>query len=160
MSVFTEAEQSYLEGQPLGRLTTIGPDGGPQTRPVSFTYDRSRDCIDIGGRNLTTSRKYRNIIADPRVSFLVDDLASTDPWEPRALEIRGTAEIVIADPVREGFSGDLIRIWPARIIAVGLDTKRFAPPHTRNGVTGPIAHEEGDARCLHYQSSTRTTSFD
>jgi pyridoxamine 5'-phosphate oxidase family protein len=144
MGVFTEAEQSYLENQPLGRLATTGPDGSPQTRPVSFTYNRELDCIDIGGRNLTTSRKYRNVVADPRVSFLVDDLASTDPWTPRAIEIRGTAQTLVARPVRDGFTGDLIRIWPARIIAMGLDTEPFAAPHTRNVVTGPAPETGAD----------------
>src|SRR5258708_2577926 len=76
MTMFTDAEQSYLDSQPLGRLATLGPDGSPQTRPVGYTYNRELNTIDIGGHNLTASRKYRNIQADARVSFVVDDLAS------------------------------------------------------------------------------------
>jgi pyridoxamine 5'-phosphate oxidase family protein len=134
MNVFTDAEQSYLDSQPLGRLATLGPDGAPQTRPVGYTYNRDLNTIDIGGHNLAVSRKYRNIQADNRVSFVIDDLASTTPWSPRGIEIRGTAEILIADPLRPGFTADLIRIHPVRVLAWGLDTNAFAAPHARNVV--------------------------
>lgn len=132
MSVFTEAEQSYLDSQPLGRLSTLGPDKGPQTRPVGFSYNRELDTIDVGGRNLSASQKFRNIQADGRVSIVIDDLASVDPWSPRGIEIRGVAEVLTADPLRPGFTPDLIRIRPARVLAWGLDTDAYAPPHARN----------------------------
>lgn len=45
---------------------------------------------------------------------MVDDLASTDPWRPRAIEIRGLAE-AISDPE------PLIRIHPDRVVSWGLD---------------------------------------
>ncbi len=132
MTVFTDAEQSYLDSQPLGRLATLGPDGAPQTRPVGYTYNHDLNTIDIGGHNLAASRKYRNIQVDPRVSFVVDDLASITPWKPRGIEIRGTAEILTADALRPGFTADLIRIHPARVLAWGLDTDAFAAPHARD----------------------------
>jgi pyridoxamine 5'-phosphate oxidase family protein len=136
MTVFTDAEQRYLDGQPLGRLATIGPDGAPQTRPVGFGYNRDLDTIDIGGHNLVTSRKYRNIQADARVSFVVDDLASITPWRPRGIEIRGTAELLAADPLRPGVTAHLIRIHPVRVLSWGLDTDAFAPPHSRDVAPG------------------------
>jgi hypothetical protein len=43
-----------------------------------------------------------------------DDLASTDPWRPCGIEIRGRAETV-TEP------HPLIRIHPDRVIAWGLD---------------------------------------
>jgi pyridoxamine 5'-phosphate oxidase family protein len=132
MSVFTEAERAYLGGQPLGRLATLAPDGSPHNRPVGFAWNAEFDTIDIGGRNLAASRKYRNIVADPRVSLVVDDLATTNPWSPRGIEIRGTAEVLTAEPLRPGFTSDLIRIHPVRILAWGLDTGAFAPPRARN----------------------------
>ena len=132
MSMFTDAEQSYLDSQPLGRLATLGPDGAPQTRPVGYTYNRELNTIDIGGHNLATSRKFRNIQADARVSFVVDDLASVNPWSPRGIEIRGLAETLTADPLRPGFTSDLIRIRPTRVLAWGLDTNAYAPPNARN----------------------------
>ncbi|MEH1168414.1 PPOX class F420-dependent oxidoreductase [Micromonospora sp. CPCC 205539] len=132
MSAFTEAENTYLDSQRLGRLATLGPGGAPQARPVAFTLNRDLGTVDIGGHRLASSRKYRNIQTDNRIAFVVDDLASTDPWSPRGIEIRGTAELLVADPLRPGFSAELIRIHPQRIVAWGLDTDAFAPPHSRN----------------------------
>ncbi|MEU2678175.1 PPOX class F420-dependent oxidoreductase [Streptomyces sp. NPDC007107] len=137
MSVFTADEQTYLDSQLLGRLATIASDGAPQARPVAFVYNREYDTIDIGGHNLVASRKYRNIQADPRVSLVVDDLASTEPWSPRGIEIRGTAELLAAEPPRPGFDAALIRIHPARVLAWGLDTDPYGPPNARNVTAGP-----------------------
>jgi pyridoxamine 5'-phosphate oxidase family protein len=44
---------------------------------------------------------------------VIDDLASTDPWRPRGIEIRGRGE-AIALPTA------LIRIYPERIVSWGL----------------------------------------
>jgi len=46
--------------------------------------------------------------------------------------IRGTAEILTADPMRPGLTADLIRIHPGRVLAWGLDTNAFATPNARN----------------------------
>lgn len=127
MGAFTDAELEYLAGQPLGRLATLAPDGAPQTRPVGFRYNGDLDTIDIGGHNMGASRKYRNVAADPRVSFVVDDLASIDPWRPRGVEIRGRAETVDAGAPGE----ELIRIRPARVLGWGLDSDAFAAPNAR-----------------------------
>lgn len=134
MSAFTAAELSYLAGQPLGRLATLGPDGAPQTRPVGFSHNPELDTIDIRGMNMGSSRKYRNVAADGRVSFVVDDLASTDPWRPRGVEVRGRAETVPGP----GGGRELIRIHPERVLGWGLDSDAFAAPHARDveGVSG------------------------
>lgn len=110
----SENELAYLNEQPLGRLVTLGPDGARQARPVGFFVNEELGTIDIGGHNLGRSQKFRNIGRDPRVTFVVDDLASIQPWAPRGIEIRGDAEALTdAEPPREGFSGELIRIRPA-----------------------------------------------
>ena len=96
---FTDYERSYLAGQPLGRLATLAPDGSPQTRPVGFFFNDELGTVDIGGHNLGRSQKFHNIQLDGRVSFVVDDLASIDPWAPRGIEIRGEAEAIVdAEP--------------------------------------------------------------
>lgn len=115
MTVFTDAEISYLADQRLGRLATVAPKGSPQIRPVRFQYNPELDTIDIGGRAMAGSRKLRNVENDPRVAFVVDDLASVDPWRPRGLEIRGQAEALSTE------AGALIRIHPRRILVWGLD---------------------------------------
>jgi len=125
---FTDAERAYLDGQILGRLATIGPDGAPRNVPVGFRLNHELDTIDIGGHNLATSQKFRNVQRDPRVSFVVDDLVSTDPWTPRFMEIRGRAHALSAggEAHGPGFAPELIRITPRRIVAFGIDAQRQA----------------------------------
>lgn len=121
-STFTEGELAYLHEQRLGRLATLGPGGAPQTRPVGFGYNPELGTIDIGGWNMTRSRKFRNVEADGRVSFVVDDIAGVDPWRVRGIEVRGTAE-AIREPaaLSQGITSEAIRIHPERVIAWGID---------------------------------------
>ena len=112
---------AYLETQRLGRLATVDRTGAPQNNPVGFRYNHELGTIDIGGRNMGASRKYRNLAANPRVAFVVDDLASVQPWQVRCVEIRGRAEGLTDADFGPGYSGEIIRIYPERIIAFGLD---------------------------------------
>lgn len=122
---FTDAELGYLASQRLGRLATIGPDGVPQNNPVGFRYNPDTATIDIGGLQMGATRKFRNVEADERVAFVVDDLASISPWHVRGIEIRGRAEAVRdTNPGRNGLSRELIRIHPERVLAWGLDAER------------------------------------
>ncbi|MBA8926967.1 pyridoxamine 5'-phosphate oxidase family protein [Kutzneria viridogrisea] len=124
--IFTEAEARYLHDRDLGRLATIGPAGAPQNHPVAFWVDERAGTIDIGGPDLAASRKYRNIQADPRVSLVVDDNAP-HPVGPggqrgRGVEIRGVAELVrVERPLIPGFSQDVIRLRPRRIVTWNVD---------------------------------------
>jgi pyridoxamine 5'-phosphate oxidase family protein len=120
MSVFTEAELEYLVGgRQLGRIATVGPDGTPHVVPVGFIYNAARDTIDVGGRELQRSKKFRDVARSGRAAIVIDDLESVDPWRPRAVEIRGRGE-AIALPT------PLIRIHPERIISWGLGAGRRA----------------------------------
>jgi pyridoxamine 5'-phosphate oxidase family protein len=125
--VFTEGEVAYLASQRLGRLATAQPDGTLQNSPVGFFYNAALDTIDIGGRDMAASQKYRNVVANGRVAFVVDDLASVQPWVVRCLEIRGMAE-AIEEPVDSAvrFGGPIIRIHPRRIISWGIDPPELA----------------------------------
>jgi len=49
--------------------------------------------IQLPGLDLARTVKYHNVRANPWASFVVDDLASVDPWVPRGLKVRGSAEI-------------------------------------------------------------------
>jgi pyridoxamine 5'-phosphate oxidase family protein len=112
----TDEQVAYLRTQRLGRLATLRPDGGLQNNPVGFWLDDQRRIL-IGGRALGSSQKFRNARTHPQVAFVVDDLASVDPWRPRMVEIRGTAEALTGQETPPGFSGELIRITPERVIA-------------------------------------------
>jgi pyridoxamine 5'-phosphate oxidase family protein len=125
VGAFTEAELAYLASQRLGRLATQQPDGTLQASPVGFAVNAERGTIDIAGLNMGASRKYRNVAANGRVAFVVDDLASTDPWTPRCLEIRGWAEAIDTPEEGDGtprrMSGPVIRIHPTRIVSFGFE---------------------------------------
>ncbi len=121
MTHFTDQERTYLRRQRLGRIATVDRNGLPQNSAVGFWIDDA-DTILIGGRDLGNSRKFRNIERNPGVSFLVDDIASIDPWRVRAVEIRGTARTLRdVEPIRPGMSNERIVIHPERVISFGLD---------------------------------------
>lgn len=118
---FTEIELAYLATQRLGRLATLGADGTLQNNPVGFFYNAELGTVDIGGHRLGASRKFRNVQANGKVAFVVDDLASVSPWVVRGVEIRGHAEALTdLEPPRQGFSRELIRIHPHQVFAWGL----------------------------------------
>jgi pyridoxamine 5'-phosphate oxidase family protein len=125
---FTESEISYLDAQQLGRLATLRTDGTLQNSPVGFHYNRELGTIDIGGFNLTASRKYLNVAANGQVAFVVDDIPSVSPWKVRCLEIRGTAEAIAepADSAAPVGDGPIIRIHPTRVISWGIDPAETA----------------------------------
>jgi pyridoxamine 5'-phosphate oxidase family protein len=115
MSSFSEAELRFLRGgRRLARVATVGQDGTPHVTPVGWSYNEELDTIDIGGRDFEQSKKYRDVRRSGRAAVVIDDLASTDPWRPRGIEVRGRAEAV-AEPQ------PLIRIRPDRIVSWGLD---------------------------------------
>ena len=114
---------AYLSSQRLGRLATVDIRGAPQNSPVGFRYNADLGTIDIGGRNMGASRKFRNLAGNPRVAFVVDDIASVQPWRVRCVEIRGHAEALFDQvPIAPGMSPEIIRIYPGRVISFGLDS--------------------------------------
>ncbi|TMR41958.1 PPOX class F420-dependent oxidoreductase [Actinomadura geliboluensis] len=115
----TDIEREYLSTQRLGRLATVGPKGDPQNNPVGFAYNAETGTIDIRGWNLAESRKYRNLRDNDQVAFVVDDLASVQPWRVRGVEVRGRAEPAVV----EGPQGadDVIRIHPRVVFSWGID---------------------------------------
>ncbi|GAA4947612.1 pyridoxamine 5'-phosphate oxidase family protein [Nonomuraea thailandensis] len=121
--IFTSAELDYLSGQRLGRLATVAPDGQVQNNPVGFFVQDG--TIVIGGHALGVSKKFKNIQRGSTISFVVDDLASVDPWVARGIEIRGTAvALTDAEPPVPFFSREVIRLAPSKIISWGLDGSR------------------------------------
>jgi pyridoxamine 5'-phosphate oxidase family protein len=73
--------------------------------------------IEIGGMDLTRTKKFRDVTRTGRAAIVIDDLASIDSWHVRGVEIRGRADAT--DPPR-------IRIHPERVISWGPDGARSA----------------------------------
>jgi pyridoxamine 5'-phosphate oxidase family protein len=130
MSEFTDSELDYLnERRPerLGRIATVGRDGTPHVVPVGWRLNAELDAIEVGGMNLTRTKKFKDVRRSGRASIVIDDLASVDPWSPRGIEVRGRAEIV-EEP------RPLIRIHPERVISWGLESEDFSRRHSRSVV--------------------------
>lgn len=114
MSAFTDAERVYLRDvHPMARLATVGRDGTPHVMPIGmYRLDEATDAIDTLGRDLSTTKKWRDVVHSGRAALVVDDVLP--PFSPRGIEVRGRAEVVDGpEPA--------IRIHPERIVAWGLD---------------------------------------
>ncbi len=132
---FTRAELDYLESQTLGRLATVQPNGPLQVSPVGFHYNPDVAAIDIRGFNMASSRKFRNVAANGRAAFVVDDITSRHPWRVRCLEIRGHAEAIDKPDMT------IIRVYPERIVGFGIDDTDQDPhnltPNIRDATEAP-----------------------
>src|SRR2546426_5466975 len=90
--MFSEQELAFLRAQPLARIATVDNEEQPTVDAVGFEFDGAR--FYIGGHQLETTRKYKNIVTGhPKVSLLIDDLKSLRPWQPRGIRIHGIAEV-------------------------------------------------------------------
>ncbi|MEV0266954.1 PPOX class F420-dependent oxidoreductase [Streptomyces sp. NPDC050617] len=123
---FSAQQIAYLRQQGYGRLATVGVSGEPHNVPVSFEVDAERGTIEITGRGMGESRKFRNVRADGRVSFVVDDIPSRDPEVVRAVVIHGIAEALDTGgrERRPHCADEMIRIHPRRVIAWGIEEQK------------------------------------
>ena len=81
-----ESHQDLLTRPVHGVLTTLMPDGQPQSSLVWCDYDGECACIST----TLERQKGRNLLADPRATLLL-----VDPYDTgRYLEIRGDVELV------------------------------------------------------------------
>ena len=79
-----------LERPLFAHLATIRPDGSPQSSVMWFAWDGRR----VRFSHTTNRQKYRNLLADGRVSFHVQDPENAY----RTLEVRGHVESMDPDP--------------------------------------------------------------
>jgi hypothetical protein len=86
--IFTDGELAYLDSQRLGRLATLQANGAVQNNPVGFYYNAARQTIDIGGRDMANSQKFKNVARKPtgvrRRRHRIDrSVAGSVPRDPR-----------------------------------------------------------------------------
>jgi pyridoxamine 5'-phosphate oxidase family protein len=115
MSTFSDLELAYLAEGKLGRLATTNASGQPHVVPVGWSYNPELGTIDIGGRDLVPTRKFRNVQANAKVALVVDDVLP--PWRPRCVTLQGTADAIV------GAAGQdpIIRITPTHVVSWGLE---------------------------------------
>jgi pyridoxamine 5'-phosphate oxidase family protein len=138
MAVFTDKEVEYLQSQLLARLATADSNNTPHVVPVTFRLAEDGTAIDVGGNDLAATKKYRDLKANPRVAIVIDDLASIDPWTPRGLSVRGTAELHDTGWTVNGAGGlgtAWVRIVPERVISWGIEGPVSSPPGRRRSRT-------------------------
>jgi PPOX class probable F420-dependent enzyme len=90
-----------VDGPPLAALSTIMPDGQPQTTVVWCDFDGTHVRVNT----MRGFRKEKNMRRDPRVTLLC-----YDPREPlRSLEIRGCVEEMTEEGALEHLDGLSVR---------------------------------------------------
>ena len=114
MTVYTEAELAYLQGERrLAHVATVGKDGTPHVTPVGmWSIDPGSGVVEVTGHSFAATKKFRDVARSGRAAIVVDDVLP--PWQPRGVEVRGHAEAVDGPQPS-------IRIRPTRIVAWGLD---------------------------------------
>lgn len=131
MNAFTDPELAYLASQPLMRFASASPSGKPDVAPVVFSVD-GNDIL-TAGFDIARTVRYKNVLANPRVTLVIDDLASTNPWSPRGIKIMGSAQ------VEESSDGPRFRISPEVVISWGInDTTPGIPKMDRRVVSAPV----------------------
>jgi pyridoxamine 5'-phosphate oxidase family protein len=75
--------------------------------------------------DLANTKKFRDVRRTGRASIVIDELISVDPWQPRGIEIRGSAEAI--EDARP-----LIRIHPERVISWGIEDADFTRRYSRS----------------------------
>lgn len=111
----SEPEVAFLlGGRHLGRLATVDPRGRPHVVPTGWRYDPGTGTVEVTGRDLASTRKFRNVAAQGYAALVVDDVLP--PWRPRCVLIRGRAQ-ALAPPDGE----ERIRLFPDEVLSWGLD---------------------------------------
>lgn len=115
-SLFSEIDLRFLTSanRSLGRIATVGSDGTPHVVPAGWTYNANLGTVDVTGRDVQTTKKFRDVIRTGRAAIVIDGIAEGEGWNPWAIEIAGRAEAVSGPPA-------LIRIHPERVRSWGLE---------------------------------------
>ncbi len=92
-----ESHCDLLNGPRVAALTTVMPDGQPQTTVVWCSFDGTHLLVNT----MRGFRKEKNMRANPRVTILC-----YDPRRPlRSLEVRGTVAEMTEDGAMEHLDG-------------------------------------------------------
>jgi len=122
-----------VECPPVAALSTVGPDGAPQTSVVWCDFDG--ECVRVN--TMLGFAKERNMRRDPRVTLLCYN--PRNPW--RSLEIRGTVIEMTTmgaaahlDALTSKYAGRRVRYFGDTIAAAFAETEipvlcRIRPRH-------------------------------
>jgi len=93
--LFSKPEIDYIKSQMLLRIGTVSKSGQPDVVPVGLEFDGTNFWVGSHSQDIFfRTRKYRNVKdGNKKVSLTIDDLVSVDPWTPRCIKVKGTAEV-------------------------------------------------------------------
>ena len=130
-TMFSEAEVNYLKSQRLARVATASPKGVPEVSPVGFEFDGEYFWVGSHSQEIFhRTRRYRNITAgNERVSLVIDDLASVNPWRPRGIKVSGKAEPMDHDGIFG--NGKYLRITPRVTTSWGIEPTEERRPSVK-----------------------------
>jgi len=119
--LLSQAEVDYLKTQRLARVASASKKGVPEVSPVGFEFDGKYFWVGSHSQEIfPNTRRYKNITSgNARVSIVVDDLVSVDPWKPRGIKVSGTAEVMEHNGIFG--KGKYIRIAPKVSISWGIE---------------------------------------
>lgn len=83
--------RSILAGLHTAVLTTLNPDGSPQSTPLWYVAEELEDEIVVWMSARSDRQKVKNVMRDPRASLVVVDAESPSHY----VELRGT--VTVAD---------------------------------------------------------------
>ena len=72
----------FLRGHRHAVQASVGPDGAPQAAVVGIACS---DDLELVFDTLTSTRKYRNLIRDPRIAFVIG-------WDDQTVQLEGTCD--------------------------------------------------------------------
>ena len=122
--MLSKPEVDYLKTQHLARIATVSPKGQPEVSPVGFEWDGK--YFYVGTHDpafFPMTQRVKNISrGNNRVSLVIDDQVSVDPWVVRGVKVIGSAEIVehkgIFGP------GKYLRISPRVSVSWGIEPQK------------------------------------
>ncbi len=119
--MFSKTEADYLKSQHLARIATASSKGAPEVSPVGFEYDGKHIYVGSHAQKIFfTTQRYHNVKnGNPRVSIVIDDQVSVNPWIVRGIKIAGEAEVVSHDGIFG--PGKYLRITPKTWKSWGLE---------------------------------------
>jgi pyridoxamine 5'-phosphate oxidase family protein len=122
--LFSEAEVNYVKTQRLARLASVSSKGVPEVSPVGFEFDGKYFWVGSHSPDIfPNTRRYKNITSgNSRISIVIDDLESVNPWKPRGIKVSGTAEVM----EHKGMfgMGKYIRITPKVSTSWGIEPQK------------------------------------
>ena len=129
--MFSKAELDYLKTQRLARVASASTKGTPEVSPVGFEFDGKYFWIGSHSQSIFFgTRRYRNLTTGSgRVSLVVDDLVSVDPWRPRGIKVSGKAEVM--DHSGMFGPGKYFRITPFVTTSWGIEPSEERKPSVK-----------------------------